>query len=447
MKKLVIIGGDAAGMSAAGRAKRTLPDMEVTVLEKSEDVSYSACGMPYNIADPERDINDLVVRKAEVFREKQGINLLTGFRVDVIDPDTRIVSGVTLRGDAFSFPYDNLMIATGATAIRPDIPGADLPGVMPLKSLNDGRKIKAYIAEKRVRKVVILGMGYIGLEMCEALRDRDIEVEMIKPRPELLPWMERKLAGIVQEEVEANQVRLYPGRHVQQIIKKDGRMAVVCPEETHPADMVLLAMGVRPNSREAGAAGLELGPGGSIAVDKTLRTSVSSIFAAGDCSDAFHVVTGEKTWIPLALRANRSGWAAADNICGKATILEGVVGTAVFKVFDLEVAKTGLTVDEAREHGFDPVSVTIETRSRAHSHPGSSTIYAHLVGDKKTGRLLGAQLVGKEGAAHRINAVAVALHGQMSVKAFSDTDLSYAPPFGPTWDPLLVAANQLLKKR
>lgn len=446
MKKLVIIGGDAAGMSAAGRVKRTLPDMEVTVLEKSEDVSYSACGMPYNIADPERDMNDLVVREAAVFRDKQGINLLTGHRADAIDPEARTVSGATTRGDVFSFPYDNLLIATGATPVRPDIPGADLPGVMALKSLNDGRKIKAYIADRKVKKVVILGMGYIGLEMCEALRERNIEVEMIKPRPELLPWMDRDLAEVVREEVETNLVRLHMGCQAREIIKENNQLAVVCPEEKFFGDMVLLAMGIQPNSREAEAAGLDLGPERSIAVDKTLRTSSPSIFAAGDCADAYHVVTGEKTWIPLALRANRAGWAAADNICGDETVLDGVAGTAVFKVFDLEVASTGLTVDEAREYDFTPVSVTIKTQSRAHKHPGASMIHAHLVGDKKTGKLLGAQLVGKEGAAHRINAAAVALHARMSVRAFSETDLSYAPPFGPTWDPLLVAANQLLKK-
>jgi NADPH-dependent 2,4-dienoyl-CoA reductase/sulfur reductase-like enzyme len=158
------------------------------------------------------------------------------------------------------------------------------------------------------------------------------------------------------------------------------------------------------------------------------------------------VVTGEKTWIPLALRANRSGWAAADNVCGGETILDGVAGTAVFKVFGLQVARTGLTLEEAKQHSFEPASVTVETRSRAHSHPGASSIFAHLVGDKRSGKLLGAQLVGKEGVAHRINAAAVALHAGMTVRTFSGTDLSYAPPFGPTWDPLLTAANQLLKK-
>jgi NADPH-dependent 2,4-dienoyl-CoA reductase/sulfur reductase-like enzyme len=209
--------------------------------------------------------------------------------------------------------------------------------------------------------------------------------------------------------------------------------------------MVLAAVGIAPNSKIASDAGLKLGVSQSISVDKMLRTSDENIYAAGDCADAYHVVTGKKTWIPLALRANRSGWAAADNVCGKQVRLEGVAGTAVFKVFNLEVARTGLDPKEAEEAGFDPVFVTIKSRSRAHAHPGSKTIQVQMVGDKKSGRLLGAFMVGEEGAAHRINAAAVALHNHMTVEAFSTTDLSYAPPFGPVWDPLLTAANQLLK--
>ena len=180
-------------------------------------------------------------------------------------------------------------------------------------------------------------------------------------------------------------------------------------------------------------------------MDKQLRTSNNHIYAAGDCADAYHVVSEKQAWIPLALRANRAGWAVADNVCGKTTELPGIVGTAVFKVFDLEVARTGLTEAEAIESGFDPVGVVIKSRSRAHAHPGSSTITIHMLADRKTGRLLGTQMVGKEGVAHRINAIAVALHNHMTVEAFSQTDLAYAPPFGPTWDPLLTTANQLIK--
>ncbi|MDY6792710.1 MAG: FAD-dependent oxidoreductase [Thermodesulfobacteriota bacterium] len=443
----VIIGGDAAGMSAASRAKRTMPDLKVTVLEKTKDVSYSACGMPYNIAEPHRKIDDLVVRHAHVFREKQDINLLTGHCVDHIDPAGKTVGGVSEDNQRFELPYDKLLIATGASPIIPDLPGFDLPGVLGLKSLEDGRKIKQFLKDRSVKKVIVIGMGYIALEMAEALRARDIEVDMVKPRPVFLPWLDEQMAQVIKKELESNQVAMYPGHKVERIEQSTtGRLSVVCPDLTLEGDMVLVAIGVTPNSDMAQRAGIELGIQKSVAVDRRLRTSHENIYAAGDCADAFHVVTDRKAWIPLALRANRAGWAVADNVCGKDVQLPGIAGTSVFKVFELEVARTGLSMQEGEKAGFDPVEVIIKTRSRAHAHPGSSTIWLRMTADKKTGRLLGVQMLGKEGVAHRINAPAVALHGHMTVELFGQADLAYAPPFSPVWDPLLTTANQLLKK-
>jgi len=444
--KFVIIGGDAAGMSAASRAKRTDPGLEVIVLEQTQDVSYSACGMPYNIADPGRSIDELVVRKAEVFRQKQGIDLRTGHRVEAIDPSRRTVSGTGTDRRPFVVAYDRLLIATGARPAMPDLPGIGNEGVVALKNLEDGRRIKALLRGRNAERVVILGMGYIALEMAEALRSRGIAVSLVKPRPGLLPWMAPELSAVVGEALAANGVVRHDGQRPERIEARGDRLRVVGEGLDLPADMVLVATGVVPNSEMAAAAGLALGPGGAIAVDRRVRTSVPDIYAAGDCADAFHVVTGRRVYIPLALRANRAGWAAADNVCGRPTELEGVAGTAVFKVFHLEVARSGLTMDEAAAAGFDPVSVVVTTSSRAHAHPGAGKIHVHLVGDRASGMLLGAQMVGTEGAAHRINAVAVALHAKMTVKAFVQADLSYAPPFGPVWDPLLTAANQLLKK-
>jgi len=444
--KFVIIGGDAAGMSAASKAKRQIPEIEIMVLEQSEDVSYSACGMPYNIAEADRDINDLVVRKAHVFREKQGIDLKIGHRAESIDITEKTVSGINSAGDTFRFPYDDILIATGGSPILPDIPGIDLPGVMALKSLDDGRNIKAYISNKPVKKVAIIGMGYIGLEMAEALRSRSIDVDMIKPGPVFLPWMKKELSDMIRKELEDNQVGLFYGHSIDRIEASGNQLKLISSGQTLTADMILVAIGIKPNSKLAIDSGLEIGVNNAIAVDKGMRTSDKHIFAAGDCADAYHVVSGKKVWIPLALRANRAGWAVADNVCGKSAKLPGIVGTAVFKVFNLEVARTGLTESEAIESGFDPTGVVIQARSRAHAHPGSSTISIYMVADKKTGRLLGTQMVGKEGVAHRINAIAVALHNHMTVEAFSQTDLAYAPPFGPTWDPLLTTANQLIKK-
>jgi NADPH-dependent 2,4-dienoyl-CoA reductase/sulfur reductase-like enzyme len=223
-------------------------------------------------------------------------------------------------------------------------------------------------------------------------------------------------------------------------------MRAILDDEEVNTDMVLASVGIVPNSEIAVDAGLELGPQRAIAVDKFLRTSDREIFAAGDCADAYHVVTGQRVWVPLALRANRAGWAAADNLMGDAVELPGIAGTAVFKVLDLEVASTGLSIDQAKEAGFDPVENMIKSRSRAHAHPGNQTVYVNLTADGKTGRLLGGSIVGKEGAAHRIDAVAVALHAGMTVAEFFQCDLAYAPPFSPVWDPLLTAANQLLKR-
>ncbi|MBN1847260.1 MAG: FAD-dependent oxidoreductase [Deltaproteobacteria bacterium] len=442
----VIIGGDAAGMSAASRAKRNQKEMDVVVLEQTLDVSYSACGMPYNIADPDRDMEELVVRKAHVFREKQGIDLRIGHRAISIDPNNKSVGFQTLEGKEATLSYDKLLIATGASPVIPDLPGFDLPGVLALKTLEQGRQIKQFIKDHHVQRAVIIGMGYIALEMCEALRANHIEVDMVKPRSVFLPWMNRTLSEMVQEEVSAHQVGIHIGHEIQCIEKQDNDLRVVCRDLELTGQMVLVAIGVTPNSGLAEQVGLELGPDRSIAVDKTLRTSNEDIFSAGDCADAFHVVTGQKTWIPLALRANRAGWAVADNVCGKRVELEGVAGTAVFKVFDLQIARTGLSISEAEKSGFDPAEITITSPTRAHAHPGSTTMGIHMVGDRRSGRLLGVQMVGREGVAHRIDAPAVALHQNMTVEAFSQCDLAYAPPFSPVWDPMLTAANQLLKK-
>ncbi len=387
----------------------------------------------------------MVVRHARVFREKQGIDLQLGSRVETIDPENKKGAGVTQEGKTFEFSYDKLLIATGAKPSIPNLPGFDLPAVFTLKNLEDGRKIKKFINEGSVKKAVIIGMGYIALEMCEALRERSIEVDMVKPRSVLLPWMNQELAAVVRQELEAKEVKIYPGHEIKRIEKGKNGLKVLCSDMELDGQLVLVGTGVSPCSELAAKGGLALGPEQSIAVDRSLLTSNKNIYAAGDCADAYHVVTGEKTWIPLALRANRSGWAVADNITGGRTELQGVAGTAVFKVFDMQVARTGLNVKEAEESGFVPAEMVIQSRSRAHAHPGTTKIWVQIVGDKKTGRLLGAQMVGREGAAHRINAAAVALHAKMTVEEFSQSDLSYAPPFGPTWDPLLTAAQQLMR--
>jgi len=263
--RFVIIGGDAAGMSAASRAKRNRPDLEVVVLEQGGDVSYSACGMPYNIADPSREMEELVVRRAEVFREKQGIDLRLGHRAEAVEPEGQTVRGTTREGKSFELSYDHLLIATGASPVRPDLPGMDLPGVMELKSLEHGRRIKAFLREAGGGPVVIVGMGYIALEMAEAFRALALEVSMVKPRPTLLPWMAAPLRERVKKELQDQGVRLYPGVRIQAIEGKGRELTVRCEDINLPARLVLVAVGVRPNSRLAKEAGLLLGPQESIA--------------------------------------------------------------------------------------------------------------------------------------------------------------------------------------
>ena len=388
------------------------------------------------------------MRQAQVFREKQGINLLTGHGVEEISPDKQTVAGKTSNGKDFNLSYDRLLIASGSSAIKPNIPGIDSPGVFVLKSLSDGRKIKAFLRDHPVKKAIIIGMGYIALEMCESLVNIDISVDMIKPNPVFLPWLEETMAQIIRNDLVSRGVGVHAGHAVERIERSADGLQVLAPDQTLQGDMVIVGIGVAPNSQIAEAAGRELSVSNSVAVDRSLCTSNTNIYAAGDCADAYHVVTDAKTWIPLALRANRAGWAAADNVIGKKAVLDGVAGTSVFRVFDFEVARTGLNLKEAQEAGFDAVENMIQSSARAHSYSSVSSppIWVNLIGDKKSGRLLGAQIIGTEGVAHRINAPAVALHNRMTVAQYSQTDLAYAPPFGPTWDPTLTAANQLLKK-
>ncbi|MFA6223899.1 MAG: FAD-dependent oxidoreductase [Desulfomonilaceae bacterium] len=444
--KFVVIGGDAAGMSAASKAKRNRPDLEVIALEATDDVSYSACGMPYNIADSARSMDDLVVRKADVFRSKQGIDLRTSHNALKINRTDKTVVYETSNAQTGEIKYDKLLIATGARPIWPEIPGIDLDGVLVLKSLQDGRAIKGFLNKTSARRVVIIGMGYIGLEMAEAFHSRGMSITMVKPAPRFLAFMPEEMAEIVKHELSDKGIECLPGVGIKSVDVDGSGLRVGTTSGDIPTDLVLVSVGVTPNSELASDAGLKLGPKKSIAVDRKLMTSDPDIFSAGDCADAFHIITGKRVWIPLALRANRAGWAVADNVTGGNVELPGIMGTAVFKVLDLEVARTGLSFEEASSGGYDVVQEMTKSRSRAHSHPGNQTIFINLVADRKTGKLLGASMVGKEGVAHRINSVAVALHAGMTVQEFFQCDMAYAPPFSPVWDPLLTAANQILKR-
>ncbi len=445
--KYVIIGGDAAGMSAASRLKRREPESEVIVFEKTMDVSYSACGMPYNIAKPEAAIERLVVRSAEAFRDSQGIDLRTGHEVTAINRKDKIVSGKNHESGDFECSYDKLLIATGARAAMLPVEGIDLEGVFKLKTLQDARDIKSYLADVEVKTAVLIGMGYIALEMAEALHARGIKVVMVKRREGLLPWMLPELSDVLRKSLTEKGVELNDGYPVEKISGERGRLTVHAGGKSFSGEMVLVAIGVVPEAELAKAAGLELGAEGAVSINKNMQTSDPDIYSAGDCADCLSIVTGKKIWLPLALTANRGGRLAADNIMGEDAPFNGIAGTAVFKVFDYEVAKTGITVEQAKAAGYDPVYKAIVAKSKAHVFEGAAAIHVAVIADKASGKMLGAQMTGTDGVARRINAAAVAVQAGLSVAEFYESDLAYAPPFSPVWDPLLTAASMLLKKK
>ncbi|PIE75198.1 MAG: pyridine nucleotide-disulfide oxidoreductase [Deltaproteobacteria bacterium] len=444
--KILIIGGDAAGMSAASRIKRKYPENEVTVLEATQDVSYSACTMPYSIADPDDDIERLIVRAPEKFKET-GIKLHLGHRVTGIDRKNKKVYGKKDDEKEFEFDYDKLFIATGNRPFMPPVEGLYIKGVFPLKSLEDGRKIDIFLENNNVRKALIIGMGYIGIEMCEALHSRNIEITMVEAGNSLLPWLHKELRSQIEKELEEKNVKYFTGKLVKKIEKKGEVLIVSTGEEFFETDMVIASMGVVPNTEFAVAAGIEPGPSNALKVNEFMQTNDPDIYSAGDCASAKHIVSGKDVWIPLALTANRGGRVAAENITEEKKLkFPGTLGTAVFKAFDYEIARTGLNFAESVDAGFEPVEIIIKTRSKAHTCKNSQKVYINMIGDKKSGKLLGLFMVGKEGVARRINSGAVALHAKMKVKDLADVDTAYAPPFSPVWDPVILAAGELAKK-
>jgi len=445
MPRIVVIGGVAAGMSAASQARRRQPEAEVVVLERGRHVSYGACGMPYNLEDPARSMEDLVVLTPEKVRER-GIDLRTRHEVLALDPAARTLTVRDLDADRTgTLAYDALVIATGASPVRPPIAGIDLPGVFFLRELRDGQALKRHLAEARPERAVVVGAGYIGVEMAEALVKRGLGVTVVEKLGQAVPGFEPAIAEAVREELEGHGVAVETGVTVQGIERAGSGLAVVTDRERYPAGLVLVSVGVRPNVALAKAAGIRLGETGAIAVDPGMRTSAPGVFAAGDCAEARHLVSGRPVWVPLGTTANKQGKVAGANAAGADETFAGIVGTAAFKVFDVEVARTGLGFEEAKRLDRDAVAALSRHASRAHGYPGGRTNTTVVVAERGTGRLLGAQMVG-ETAAKRIDVFATALHAGMSVEDVEGLDLSYAPPFAPVYDPVLIAATVARKE-
>jgi NADPH-dependent 2,4-dienoyl-CoA reductase/sulfur reductase-like enzyme len=447
MRRLVVIGGDAAGMSAASQARRLQgPDaLEILAFEKGPFTSYAACGIPYWISGMIDDRDDLVARAPEVFRDKQDIDVRIRHEVVGIDTDARTVTVRDLEGGRDEeHGYDDLLVATGATPIRPPVPGIDLAGVLGVQTLVDGQRFLDTMAERDPKRAVVIGAGYIGIEMAEAMKLRGLEVHVVDLAQQPMSTLDPEMGEKVADAMSGMGMDLHLGVPVEAIEGGDDGYvrAVSTADGTIDADIVVLGTGTRPFADLADVAGIPIGPSRGIVVDRRQRTPVDGVWAAGDCAETFHRVSQRPVSIALGTIANKQGRIAGLNLGGSYGAFPGVLGTAVTKVCEVEIARTGLGREAALEAGFDVVTATIEGGTRAHYYPGVTPITVRVVAEKGTGRLLGAQIVGKEGAAKRIDVFATALWNEMTVEGMINLDLAYAPPFSPVWDPVLIAVRQ-----
>lgn len=440
--RLIVVGGVAAGTKAAATAHRRNPAANILVLQDEADVSYSSCGLPYHLATRE-DIprRKLIARTPEAFRT-DGIDMRTRHRVEEIDVKRAIVTIRDLEvARTYTESYDRLLIATGAqaSALKASI-SPTAPPVIQLRSLADADRIGSSLIG--IRKLVILGGGYIGLEMAEASRKLGLEVALVEMAPHVIPTFDEAVALMVEATLREHGVELYTGARV---VELDSGHVVLDNGVRIPADMVLVATGVRPSTSLATSAGVKLGKTGAIAVSRQMSTSIKRVYAAGDCAESRHVLTGRPVWMPLGDVANRHGRVAGINMAGGNAAFPGVLGTAIFQVFDLAVARTGLGLAEASAAGFFPVCEMVQAPSRARYMSKSKTLQIHLTVDQHSGRLLGCQVVGEEAVDKTVDIIAAAIWGKLTSSDLIDLDLAYAPPFSPVLAPVQVAGEVLNK--
>ncbi len=406
--------------------------------------------MPYYIGDVAKSkvIDKYVVRPPEVFKKDHDIDIHTKHEVININRKKREILIRDLdKNEELKRPYDKLIITTGSHSRKLGVENEDAPNVFSLKSLSDGKRIKDYINENSPRRAVTIGAGFISLEMAEAFGELGIENTIIHRRDLPMRQLGKDIAEMVLDELAEKETKFVTDAKISSFDVSNGKVtSVVTDKGRFDAEMVLVSVGFLPDVRLAKEAGLEIGETGAIWVDDRQRTSDDNIYAAGDCVEVKHRITSRGVNIALGDLANKQGWVAGENAAGGDIVYPGVLGSAHFKVFDLEVGFTGLTLAAAQKEGIDAVCQTIEGRSRPRLYPGSSPIRVHLVAERKTRRLIGAQIAGKDGAGHRINILAAALAGNLSIDDIVDLDLAYAPPFTPTIDPILVAARSLQKK-
>lgn len=450
-ERLVVIGGDAAGMSAASQARRLKgPDeLEIVAFERGHFTSYSACGIPYWVGGDVSAPEELIARTPEEHRERD-IDLR--MRTEVVELD---VAGGRVRardvdsGEESWTSYDKLVIGTGARPIRPAMPGVDAPGVHGVQTLDDGQALLDSLARTRGRRAVVVGAGYIGVEMAEAFVNRGYDVTVVNRGKEPMSTLDPDMGRLVHKAMEGLGITMVDDAQVTEVLTgDDGRVrAVVTKDAEYPADVVVLGIGVRPETSLAKAAGLPVGQHDGLLTDMAMRVrGHENIWAGGDCVEVLDLVSGQERHIALGTHANKHGQVIGTNVGGGYATFPGVVGTAVSKVCDLEIARTGLREKDAHRAGLRFETVTIESTSRAGYYPEAALMTVKMLAERRTGRLLGVQIVGREGAAKRVDIAAVALTARMTVEQMTALDLGYAPPFSPVWDPVLVAARKAAAK-
>jgi CoA-dependent NAD(P)H sulfur oxidoreductase len=451
--QLLVIGGVAAGLAAAMEARRARRDLTVTVLERTADISYGACGIPYVVSGLIPSLESLTVRTPEFFRERHEIEIRLNTEALEVLPAKSVVRVREPEGTEREIGYGSLVIATGAAAVCPPLAGHELEGVFVLRHMRDARRMLRFIEETRPRAAVVVGAGYIGLEMAESFAARGLRTTLVEASDNVMSAVGGRARDAVADELRAHGVEVTFGERVVAFEGERGRVARVVTDSGRAVacDIVSIGVGVRPEVELARTAGLEVGESGAIVTDERQRTSAANVYAAGDCCETLNRVSGRRVWHPLAQPAVKQGWvaganAARDDLTSTGARFAGIVGTNVVKVFDLEVARTGFSLAEAQDAGFDAAETETETLSRARYYPDASKILTQLVTDR-TGRLLGAQMVAREGVAQRIDVYAAALHAGLKVEDLERFDLAYAPPFSPTIDPIIRAAHKAKQYR